>query len=373
MLISMVNIVLWCIAAALLVPATAFCIQCIAALFPARRSQLRQANATRPSIAVLIPAHNEATTIAAAISSIVPQLQGQDRILVVADNCTDDTADVVRGLNVEVIERKDDMRRGKGFALDFGIKHLGTDAPEIVVVMDSDCIAGQTMLEAAPLGRSLLLRVRLKRSICSIRRRIPARKVAISALAFLVKNLVRPRGLARLGLPCLLTGSGMAFPWDAINQAALASDNIVEDMQLGIDLTLKNLAPRLCLDASITGRLPEQGESAHVQRRRWEHGHMQSAVRNIPRLVSAGIKNSRAAPLSVALDLAIPPLSLFIAIMAIATMLIFAVAAIVESPMDAPVAVAVGLVCVFGSVITAWVRFGRSTAPAGALLAAPYI
>ena len=46
---------------------------------------------------------------------------------------------------------------------------------------------------------------------------------AISALAFLVKNQVRPRGLARLGLPCLLTGTGMAFPWAVIRGAPLAS------------------------------------------------------------------------------------------------------------------------------------------------------
>ena len=42
---------------------------------------------------------------------------------------------------------------------------------------------------------------------------------AVSSLAFLVRNRVRPRGLRRLGLPCHLTGSGMAFPWAVLREA----------------------------------------------------------------------------------------------------------------------------------------------------------
>lgn len=63
-------------------------------------------------------------------------------------------------------------------------------------------------------------------------------KDSISALAFLVKNLVRPRGLKQLGFPSLLTGTGMAFPWLIIRSVSLASRNIVEDMQMSLDLAI---------------------------------------------------------------------------------------------------------------------------------------
>ena len=55
----------------------------------------------------------------------------------------------------------------------------------------------------------------------------PSTKDLISALAFLVKNVVRSTGLMKLGLPSLLNGSGMAFPWEAIKSVSLASGNIV--------------------------------------------------------------------------------------------------------------------------------------------------
>src|SRR5205085_486900 len=73
---------------------------------------------------------------------ILPQLRPGDRLLVVADNCADHTAAVAREAGAEVAERHDDNRRGKGFALDFGIKHLAADPPEVVIVIDADTEVG---------------------------------------------------------------------------------------------------------------------------------------------------------------------------------------------------------------------------------------
>jgi cellulose synthase/poly-beta-1,6-N-acetylglucosamine synthase-like glycosyltransferase len=44
---------------------------------------------SRQRIAVLIPAHNEAAEIAATIQSILPQMKGGDRLIAIADNCSD--------------------------------------------------------------------------------------------------------------------------------------------------------------------------------------------------------------------------------------------------------------------------------------------
>ncbi len=66
----------------------------------------------------------------------------------------------------------------------------------------------------------------------------PTPKDSISALAFLVKNLVRPSGLKQLGFPSLLTGTGMAFPWLIIRSVSLAISNIFEDMQMSLELAI---------------------------------------------------------------------------------------------------------------------------------------
>ncbi|HEU0077392.1 MAG TPA: glycosyltransferase, partial [Longimicrobiaceae bacterium] len=135
----------------------------------------------------------------------------------------------------------------------------------------------------------------------------PGPKDLVSALAFMVKNLVRPSGLGRLGLPCLLTGTGMAFPWETIRAAKLASGNIVEDMQLGLDLALAGHAPLFCEQARVTGKLPEQSKAAVSQRTRWEHGHLQTLITQVPRLLTGAMRKRRFGALALALELAVPP------------------------------------------------------------------
>lgn len=69
------------------------------------------------SLVVIVPAHNESTHLTPTLHSISSQLGPKDRLLVVADNCTDDTADVARAFGAETIERFNVAQRGKGFAL----------------------------------------------------------------------------------------------------------------------------------------------------------------------------------------------------------------------------------------------------------------
>ena len=57
------------------------------------------------SIAVLIPAHNESGSIATTIQHVRQQLRSFDRIVVVADNCTDDTVSICQLENAEVAVR----------------------------------------------------------------------------------------------------------------------------------------------------------------------------------------------------------------------------------------------------------------------------
>src|SRR5258708_4301849 len=88
---------------------------------------------------VLIPAHNEGSGILPTIRDVQVQLGPGDRILVVADNCTDDTAAIVQAAGVEVTVRADPERRGTGYALEFGVRPLALTPPDVVVIIDADC------------------------------------------------------------------------------------------------------------------------------------------------------------------------------------------------------------------------------------------
>src|SRR5580698_3636168 len=86
----------------------------------------REGNATpidrRSRLAVVMPAHDEESIIAAALRAVMPQLSSTDRVIVVADNCSDQTASIAAAEGAEVIVRSDSIRRGKGYALDFGVR-----------------------------------------------------------------------------------------------------------------------------------------------------------------------------------------------------------------------------------------------------------
>jgi glycosyltransferase involved in cell wall biosynthesis len=197
----------------------------------------------RPRLAVLIPAHNEASIIVATIGSVLPQLSTLDRLLVVADNCLDETAAIASAAGAQVIERSDTTRRGKGYALDFGVRHLGTDATEVAVIVDADC-----QVAAGALDRLARRCVRSRRPVQALylmyARNGAGFRTRIAQFAWIVKNKIRPLGLHRLGLPCQLMGTGMAFPWSCLATGSLATGHLVEDLKLGIDLA-RGRAPAL--------------------------------------------------------------------------------------------------------------------------------
>ena len=85
----LLDVILSAIAALFLVPIAVLAIEVAAAVF-GRRMEFA-ASGTRTPVAILIPAHNEEGGISATLRSIAPQLEAHDRLLVVADNCTDGT------------------------------------------------------------------------------------------------------------------------------------------------------------------------------------------------------------------------------------------------------------------------------------------
>src|SRR5688500_6155967 len=84
-------------------PVAVYCLEILAGCWPRRRCN-EDATVERPRLAVLVPAHNEQSGIAPTLSSIQPQLLPHDRLVVIADNCTDATAAVAAEQGATVLE-----------------------------------------------------------------------------------------------------------------------------------------------------------------------------------------------------------------------------------------------------------------------------
>ncbi|HEY9641870.1 MAG TPA: glycosyltransferase family 2 protein [Coleofasciculaceae cyanobacterium] len=375
--IFLINIALLAIALLLFIPIAVLFIECMSTLLPSRGSSrgpsratgLSTASSPHPKTAVLVPAHNEAIGIRPILEGLMAQLTACDRLIVIADNCTDATADIARATGATVIERQDAERRGKGYALDYGLRYLATDPPDVVTIVDADCVVQPGSL--AKIAEQAIATNRPVQSLYLMERPAqPQPKDAVSALAFLVKNWVRPSGLDRLGFPCLLTGTGMAFPWAVLRDMKLASGNIVEDMQLGLDLAIAGHPPLFCGAARVTGLLPQQGQAAKSQRTRWEHGHLQTLRTQVPPLLRLAIQQNRLDLMALALDLAVPPLSLLVMLWLALATVAFGVAALGITGWPMAVVAAEGSL-LLTAILVAWVKFGRSELPIQTLLAVP--
>lgn len=281
----------------------------------------------RPRVAVIVPAHNEEAGIGRTVKQIGAQLADGDRLIVVADNCSDATRLVASDAGAEVISRDEPDRRGKGFAMQFGIRHLAKDAPEVVIFIDADCtVAPETVARLAILSKVLERPVQARDDMLS-----PSGGgspgLAIASFAWRVKNHIRPLGLRNLGLPSQLMGTGMAFPWSVISKARLGTADITEDLALGLQLARAGAPAIYCPEVSVSSEFPLSGEGQQAQRARWETGHLNIIARIIPGLVIDAIRARNLALLILVADAAVPPLALLSLMIAALLLICTAVAA----------------------------------------------
>lgn len=343
----------------LLIPVVVLTAQVLAALPNARGHRAKEEiTGIRPAVAVLVPAHNESAGIAQTLDALRMQLGAHDRLLVVADNCTDDTAAVARACGAEVLERQDDALIGKSYALDYGVRHLETFPPEVLIVIDADCqvhadalshLTGKCMEYGRPAQALYLMHAPDGAGL----------KTRIAEFAWHVKNWARPLGYQRMHLPCHLMGTGMAFPWQLIRQANIASGHIVEDLKLGLDLARDGYAPVFCPDALVTSVFPLSSEGIESQRTRWEHGHMQMMLKDGPGYFIQGFRDMNMGLMALVADMLIPPLAL-LAMLTGALFLLGGILSWITGAAWPWMLSGLNFAVLGTTVLLAWTKFGRS-------------
>ncbi|MDH3625240.1 MAG: glycosyltransferase [Myxococcales bacterium] len=353
-------------AVVLLIPSLTVFVECVASVFVTSGRCIARPSGV--SAAVLIPAHDEENIVGVTVESVRQQLIASDRILVVADNCQDGTARVASGAGAEAVERRDPDKRGKGYALAFGLEHLATDPRDVLIVVDADCSLTPGSVDALVEGATRLGRPVQADNVSQATD--PSVVGRISTFAMLIRNRVRPRGLLRLGLPCHLMGTGMAFPWDVIHTAPRVGAELAEDLVMGIELAMRGYEPALCIQASVRSELPSEPSAALQQRGRWERGHVDTLLQHGPRLVWAGIARRRPSLVFAGADLMVPPLAMLVGSLSF-LLTIAAVVFAFGGPINPLALSGASLALVVLGVMIGWARYGRKVLPFRYLLLAP--
>lgn len=290
----------------------------IAALSAERSRHVPMARG-RSQLIVLIPAHNEAELLGRCLRTMIAQDYPQDRyrVVVIADNCTDSTAEVAAALGVDVLVRDDPAARGKGHALRWAMDELIRSGGQFdaFVVVDADSDVDPALLTG--------LAARHEAGAEAVQANYAAiaedgTRGELRAAAFLLFHGARFRGRAALGLPCSLVGNGMLLgrelvshhPWTAFSPAedlARGGPRVYPD-EFTLTLRLAGVEPAFSADARLRAPVAAGGTAADTQRRRWEGGRLQLVRSWLPQLARACSLQRRWRLWDAAVDLAVPPL-----------------------------------------------------------------
>src|SRR5215475_2893666 len=318
---------------------------------------------------VLIPAHNEGAGILPTLRDVQAQIGPNDRILMIADNCTDDTAAIVQAAGVDAIVRADPTRRGKGYALEFGVRHLGLNSCDVVIILDADCRLGENALRQ--LSDSAMASGRPVQSLYLMLapENAPAGK-GVNLFAWRVKNWIRPLGLKLFGLPTQLFGTGMAFPLGLLLDRDLGNSRLAEDTALGIALASEGYPPLFTSEARVHSYFPISQAGSEQQRERWEKGHLDNIVDLVPVALAKSLRDRNLGLAALAIDMAVPPLSLLVLVTALCEILGGVVFALGSPAAVLAIPSLSALLVVLGTVL-AWTAVGRDVLPLGELLRLP--
>ena len=256
----------------------------------------------------IVPAHNESAGIAPTVVSLlgVDYPSSLFDVLVVADNCDDDTAEQARAAGATVLERNDRERRGKGYALLLAFSNLPADI-DAVVVVDADTLVSNNILRAFAARRDL--GAVAMQADYAVRNPNAAWRTRLIAIAFGAFHIVRSRARERLRLSCGLRGNGMCFSAAVLAEVPHEAFSIVEDVEYGLRLGEAGHRVFYTDEAHVYGEMVSTAAAASSQRRRWEEGRKELVRRNGRRLLMAGLAKRNAVLFDLALDLLLPPLS----------------------------------------------------------------
>ncbi len=281
----------------------------------------------------IVPAHDEATGIGRTVESLLGVDYPRElfEVVVVADNCKDDTAALARAAGARVLERFDDTRRGKGYALAHAFEAcIAEGRVDAVVVVDADSVVSSNLLRAFD--------ARLQAGASAVQADYAVRNVddgwrtRLMAIAFGMFHVVRSTGRENLGVSCGLRGNGMCFTRQLLAEVPHDAFSVVEDVEYGIRLGERGYRVHYAGEAHVYGDMVASERASRSQRERWEGGRAQMAKRHAIPLLRRALAERNPMLADLAMDVLVPPLSVLVAATIAGSAASLALAAVTRRP-----------------------------------------
>ncbi|MBS0419112.1 MAG: glycosyltransferase [Proteobacteria bacterium] len=292
------------------VPATAASAYLLLLTLLSARLPPRPSSERKLRFDVIVPAHNEHAVIANIIASLQQLDWPKDRyrIVVVADNCTDDTAAIATAAGAHVMQRVDQNERGKGYALKFAFAaSRARQWADAVVVIDADAKASPNLLEAfAQRIEAGEQAVQAHYGVSNTDASWRTRLLSIAKASF---HIVRSRARERLRLSCGIRGNGWCVTHALLEKVPYRAFSLTEDLEFGIELGMSGHRVAYADEAHADAEMVTGEKDARKQRQRWEQGRFQLVRQKTLPLLKRALLQHSAVCFDLALDLMVLPLS----------------------------------------------------------------
>ena len=255
---------------------------------------------------VLVPAHNEERVIGRTLQSVADQGRSRDLVLVVADRCTDRTAEIARSFGALVLERGATEAGGRAAARQAGIEHARPLEWDAVAMLDADSVVGPDFFDALESALASGARAVQARSESS---RAGSLAMEAALASYTLQGITIPRGRDRLGLAVRLFGAGMAIRRDLALEHRFSAP-ASEDLFFTLDLLLRGIRCRWVGEARLVTDGASTWGTFGTQKLRHEAGRMAAARAYVPRLLRRAIRHRDLACLEAAWFLSTPPFAL---------------------------------------------------------------
>jgi 1,2-diacylglycerol 3-beta-glucosyltransferase len=259
---------------------------------------------------IIVPAHDEEGGIAATVESLLAldYPEALRHVVVVADNCTDATAERARAARAKVLVRTDVGKRGKGYALEYAFSQSLSDGwADAVVVVDADSEVSPNLLRA--FSSRIEAGAPAVQAFYGVRNPAASWRTRLMAVALGLFHMLRSLGRERLRCSAGLRGNGMCFSTAVLREVPHQAFSIVEDLEYGIRLGMAGRRVHFAPEARVLGDMAVRGAAADVQRRRWEGGRLQMARQFGLPVLWRGLRTGDRVLVDLGLDLLVPPLA----------------------------------------------------------------
>lgn len=298
-----------------------------------RRKVPPAGGAPRTRFRIIVPAHDEAAGIARTVESLRAIDYASDlfEVVVIADNCQDDTAARAKAAGAKVIERFDEKLRGKGYALAHGFEaSIAEGKADAIVVVDADTLVSSNLLRA--FDARLQAGAKAVQADYAVRNHDEGWRTRLMAIAFGMFHIVRSVGRENLGVSCGLRGNGMCFATDLLKEVPHEAFSVVEDLEYGIRLGEHGHRVHYAGEAHVYGEMVSSEKASRSQRARWEGGRLQMAKRHAIPLLARAIKERNLVLADLAMDVLVPPLSVLVVATVVGTAASAALAVVTLRP-----------------------------------------